>query len=98
MADVKKLPARRDVAVGDTWDLASLCASDAAWEEALAVWEERIPQIGAYQGTLATCWKRPTIRWESAAPRSSLTRSIAYVPRRSPSRSKANSCSRHSAS
>ncbi|MFM9026327.1 MAG: oligoendopeptidase F [Planctomycetaceae bacterium] len=54
MADVKKLPARRDVAVGDTWDLASLCASDAAWEEALAVWEERIPQIGAYQGTLAT--------------------------------------------
>jgi hypothetical protein len=32
----KKLPARRDVPVGDTWDLASLFSSDAEWEAALA--------------------------------------------------------------
>ena len=54
----KKLPARKDVPPGDTWDLSSLCASDAAWEEALAVWEERIAQIGAYQGTLAASAER----------------------------------------
>ncbi len=55
---VKTLPARQDVAVGDTWDLASLFDSDAAWEEALAVWEERIPQFAAYAGTLASSAER----------------------------------------
>jgi len=29
--DVKTLPARKDVPVGDTWDLVSLCRSDANW-------------------------------------------------------------------
>jgi oligoendopeptidase F len=57
-APVKSLPARKDVPAGDTWDLSTLCASDAAWEEALAVWEERIPQIGAYQGTLGASAER----------------------------------------
>ena len=52
METVRKLPARKDVAVGDTWDLSTLCVSDAAWDEALAVWEERIPQVAAYAGTL----------------------------------------------
>ena len=51
-AAVKALPVRKDVPVGDTWDLTSLCRSDAEWEEALEVWEERIPQFAAYAGTL----------------------------------------------
>ena len=55
---VKTLPARKNVAVADTWDLASLCRSVAAWEEALAVWEERIPQFAAYAGTLGSSAER----------------------------------------
>ncbi|MCE9631422.1 MAG: oligoendopeptidase F [Planctomycetia bacterium] len=55
---VKTLPARKDVAVGDTWNLTSLFGSDAAWEEALAVWEERIPQFAAYAGTLGSSAER----------------------------------------
>ena len=54
----KKLPARKDVAVGDTWDLASLCRSDAQWEEALGVWEERIGQFAPYAGTLGSSPER----------------------------------------
>jgi oligoendopeptidase F len=54
----KKLPARKDVAVGDTWDLASLCRSDAEWEQALAVWEERIGQFAPYAGTLGSSPER----------------------------------------
>ena len=48
----KKLPARRDVPVGDTWDLSSLFASDAQWEAALLAWEGRIPGYAAFAGTL----------------------------------------------
>jgi oligoendopeptidase F len=54
----KTLPARKDVAVGDTWDLASLCGSDAEWEESLAAWEERIPQFAAHAGTLGSAPER----------------------------------------
>ncbi|MFN9273627.1 MAG: oligoendopeptidase F [Planctomycetia bacterium] len=50
----KKLPARRDVPVGDTWDLSSLFSSDKEWEAALAAWEERIPGFAAFAGTLAS--------------------------------------------
>ena len=49
----KKLPARRDVPVGDTWDLASLFSSDAEWEAALGEWEKMIPGFEAFAGTLA---------------------------------------------
>jgi oligoendopeptidase F len=56
--NVKKLPARKDVAVGDTWDLASLCRSDAEWEEALAAWEDRVGQFAPYAGTLASAPER----------------------------------------
>jgi len=49
----KKLPARRDVPVGDTWDLSSLFSSDAEWEAALAEWEQMIPGFEAFAGTLA---------------------------------------------
>jgi len=55
---VKKLPARKDVRAGDTWDLTSLFRSDAAWEEALGVWEDRIPQFAAYAGTLGQSAER----------------------------------------
>ena len=48
----KKLPARRDVPVGDTWDLSSLFSSDAEWEAALAEWEKMIPGFEAFAGTL----------------------------------------------
>jgi len=49
---VRSLPVRRDVPAGDTWDLASLFGSDAAWEAALAAWEARIPEFAAFAGTL----------------------------------------------
>ncbi|MFM8497858.1 MAG: oligoendopeptidase F [Planctomycetia bacterium] len=48
----KKLPARRDVPVGDTWDLSSLFSSDAEWEAALAEWEQMIPGFEMFAGTL----------------------------------------------
>jgi oligoendopeptidase F len=55
---VKALPARKAVPAGDTWDLASLCRSDAEWEQALAVWEARISQFAPYAGTLGTSAER----------------------------------------
>jgi oligoendopeptidase F len=55
---VKTLPARKAVPAGDTWDLASLCRSDAEWEEALAAWEARISQFAPYAGTLGTSAER----------------------------------------
>ena len=55
---VKTLPARKAVPAGDTWDLASLCRSDAEWEEALAAWEARISQVAPYAGTLGTSAER----------------------------------------
>ncbi|MFM1997093.1 MAG: Oligoendopeptidase plasmid [Planctomycetota bacterium] len=54
----KTLPARRDVAVGDTWDLTSLFSSDAEWEAALAAWEKRTHEFAAFAGTLATAPER----------------------------------------
>ena len=57
-AAVKTLPPRREVPVGDTWDLTSLCRSDAEWEEALAAWEARIPQFAPYAGTLGSSAER----------------------------------------
>jgi oligoendopeptidase F len=61
MADtgaVKRLPARGEVAVGDTWDLGSLFSSDAEWESALAEWEKRIPGFAAFAGTLGSSPER----------------------------------------
>jgi oligoendopeptidase F len=51
-ATVKTLPARKDVRAGDTWDLSSLFRSDKEWDDALEVWEDRIPQFAPYAGTL----------------------------------------------
>jgi oligoendopeptidase F len=55
---VKSLPARRDVAVGDTWDLTSLFRSDAEWQAALAAWESRIPGFAAFAGTIGSSPER----------------------------------------
>ena len=55
---VKKLPARKDVAAGDTWDLASLFSSDKEWEQALAAWEQRIPEFAVFAGTLGSSPER----------------------------------------
>ena len=51
---VKSLPAREDVKLDDTWDLASLFHSDSMWEESLAAWEKRIPEYDSFVGTLTT--------------------------------------------
>jgi len=48
------LPVRRDVPIGDTWDLSSLFASDSQWDQALAALETRIPVFEKFAGTLAT--------------------------------------------
>jgi len=54
----KTLPSRSEVAPGDTWDLASLFASDAEWEAALAAWEARIPAFEGFIGTLGSSAER----------------------------------------
>jgi oligoendopeptidase F len=58
VGSVKRLPARGDVAVGDTWDLKSLFSSDAEWAVALAEWEKRIPGFSAFAGTLGSSAER----------------------------------------
>jgi oligoendopeptidase F len=54
----RTLPARRDVPAADTWDLASLFASDEAWERALGEWERRIDGFAGFAGTLGTSPER----------------------------------------
>ena len=54
----KSLPVRRDVAIGDTWDLSSLFRSDAEWDSALAAWEGRIAAFAAFAGTLGSSPER----------------------------------------
>ena len=53
MSKTKKLPARKEVKLADTWDLASLFPNDAAWEKAFAAWEKQIPKFEAFRGTFA---------------------------------------------
>lgn len=53
-APVRQLPKRNQVLPADTWDLASLYASDEAWEAAFKEWEQRIPTFEQYRGRLAT--------------------------------------------
>jgi oligoendopeptidase F len=64
MSKIKKLPERSQVKVADTWDLSSLFADDAAWDEALAEFEKRIDGFQRFRGklgesakTLAACLK-----------------------------------------
>lgn len=48
----KRLPLRSEVAVADTWDLASLFPHDDAWETAFVEWEKLIPGYDRYRGKL----------------------------------------------
>jgi oligoendopeptidase F len=59
---IKKLPERAHVKPEDRWDLSSLFADEAAWEEAFAKWEGLIAGYEPFQGklgddpaTLAAC-------------------------------------------
>lgn len=46
-------PKRSEVAIGDTWDLASLFASDEAWSASLGDLEQCIEGFGAFRGKLS---------------------------------------------
>ncbi|MFV2066393.1 MAG: oligoendopeptidase F [Pirellulales bacterium] len=52
MNQTKRLPNRSKVAAKDSWDLASLFASDEAWERAFKRWERKIAKYEAFRGTL----------------------------------------------
>lgn len=45
---------RSAVPVEHTWDLRSLFATDDEWEQALETFEQRIPEIDAFKGTLSS--------------------------------------------
>jgi oligoendopeptidase F len=62
MKNVRQIPVRDKVKTADTWDLASLFPSDAAWETAFSAWEKQIEGYLKFQGklgekaeTLASC-------------------------------------------
>jgi oligoendopeptidase F len=48
----KTLPPREKVKVEDTWNLATLFASDAEWEAAFEKWKKQIPRYAKFRGTL----------------------------------------------
>jgi oligoendopeptidase F len=48
----KRIPKRSQVKTADTWDLASLFASDAAWERAFTAWDKKIGGYAKFEGTL----------------------------------------------
>lgn len=52
MAATKSLPARDNVKVSDTWDLALLFKSDTAWKTAFKKWEKQIDTFVTFRGQL----------------------------------------------
>lgn len=52
MPKVKSLPKRDKVNVTDTWDLTQLFKSDAAWNKAFKIWENRVDEFAKFRGTL----------------------------------------------
>ena len=48
----KTLPPRSKVKPADTWDLSSLCKSDAEWESAFTKWEKQIPGYEKFKSHL----------------------------------------------
>lgn len=48
----KRVPARSEVAIDDTWDLSKLFSADADWEAAFAEWSAMIPGYAKFRGTL----------------------------------------------
>ncbi|MDR0290815.1 MAG: oligoendopeptidase F [Treponema sp.] len=53
MSDIIRIPRRQEVEPADTWDLSKLFANDAAWNDALAVYETMADKIPSFKGTLA---------------------------------------------
>lgn len=53
MATVKRVPHRSEVSPSDCWNLSSIYASDAAWEQDLAQFKEIIPGYEQFRGQLA---------------------------------------------
>jgi len=51
-AQPKKTPVRSEVAVGDTWDLASLYKTDIDWEKDFAKFQREFKGYAEFQGTL----------------------------------------------
>ncbi|HEX8911258.1 MAG TPA: oligoendopeptidase F [Humisphaera sp.] len=52
MAKAQTLPPRKKVKPADTWDLAPLFASDAAWEKAFDAWEKQVEGFDRFKGKL----------------------------------------------
>ena len=52
MTKVKRLPPRSKVKTEDTWDLASLYSSDAAWEKDFKKWQGEIAGYEKFRGKL----------------------------------------------
>jgi oligoendopeptidase F len=49
----KKIPLRSEIAETDKWDLSALYPNEASWEEDLKAFQEMIPVIDTFKGTLA---------------------------------------------
>jgi oligoendopeptidase F len=52
MPKVVRLPQRSEVKTADTWDLSSLCESDAQWEDLFKKLDKQIPGYEKYRGKL----------------------------------------------
>jgi oligoendopeptidase F len=48
----ENIPSRKEVAIGDTWDLSKLFVNDKEWESGLAKFEKEAEKILSYRGTL----------------------------------------------
>ena len=51
-APASTIPARDRIPAADRWDLSKLYPAEDAWEQGLRQYEELIPRIGAFKGTL----------------------------------------------
>jgi len=49
MAKPNAVPPRNKLKPTDCWDLSSLLADDAAWDEAFSAWEKQIDRYGQFQ-------------------------------------------------
>ena len=52
IAPASTIPERDQIPAADRWDLSKLYPAEDAWEEGLRQYEEMIPRVGAFKGTL----------------------------------------------
>ena len=52
MLETQKIPRREEIPVEYTWDLTTIYADDAAWEQDTIWLEQMLPEVGALEGTL----------------------------------------------